>query len=160
MDPEPKGAPLKVCRHCSVASHTAAESCPACGKPYRRRPPLPPRWLAAVLIVALAFGIGYGVRKLAQGDTGGGGGGGGGSATSPAAVAARIGIPRAAARAVPTGTALPQVVARFPGKRYVTARDPRTRLPCVVYLLADQPGTAWQFCFQKGKLSLSSPASR
>lgn len=54
--------PLKICRHCSVASKTDADDCPACGKPYSRQFNWK-IWLA-VGIVIVAFFVGFGGRKL------------------------------------------------------------------------------------------------
>lgn len=46
-------APTKVCPHCSVQSTTSSASCPACGRPYRRRG-LSARTLALVLVPVAA----------------------------------------------------------------------------------------------------------
>lgn len=156
MDAEPDAQPLKVCPHCAVASKTEAEACPSCGKPYgRRRRRLPsitaavsriplPGWAVAILIIVLAFGIGFGVRLLVDG--------GDSSTDSPAAQLQRAGIPYAKANKV-SGTITPrQVIARFPGKPFDIQLKPKDNLTCYLYLLADRPGTGFQFCFRKGKL--------
>src|SRR5215211_3701265 len=62
--------PLKVCRHCSVASRTDAATCPSCGRPYERHIwPWGWRWWFAIPIVVLAFAVGYfGISKLIEDD--------------------------------------------------------------------------------------------
>jgi hypothetical protein len=66
VEGEGQTGPLKICRHCSVASRTEAAECPACGKPYARQF----NWKvwAVLAIIVTAFFVGFGVRKLLQGD--------------------------------------------------------------------------------------------
>jgi hypothetical protein len=136
-------APLKVCPHCAVATRTEADMCPSCGKPYARgrrlRVPLP-GWALALLVIALAFGAGYGGYRLFKDD---------GKGSSGKVVI--DGITFAQARGVMLGTAEPVVLARVRGIPHVSKTVNGTT--CFYYLLKDQPGNSWGFCFRHGRLS-------
>src|SRR5688572_23918531 len=58
MEGRAEEIPLKVCRHCSVASRTNSDECPSCGGSYERRS-FRWRWGYVLPIVALAFAGGY-----------------------------------------------------------------------------------------------------
>src|SRR5918998_5118809 len=68
MDTPSQEIPLKICRHCSVASRTESETCPSCGRSYERRS-FRWRWWYALPIVVLAFAGGYfGLSQLVYDD--------------------------------------------------------------------------------------------
>lgn len=128
---------LRVCRHCSVASRTDSETCPACGRPYRRSL----WWWAAIPIVALAFGLGYGVTELLQGDDD--------SGVIPIETATTLqnGISRAEfddrVDEDPTLTRT-----RGKGRRETT---------CLFYPIDGEEVAVWQFCFRDDELVSSTP---
>jgi hypothetical protein len=129
-------APLKVCRHCSVASRTDADDCPSCGKPYARRWPWRPT--LAILIIVAAFGVGFGVRKLLDDDPGQG------VITAEEGTAIERGISQADLTDE-LGEASQQTrVGRGP-----------TAQTCLFYEIEDEPGKAWEFCFLDDELVTS-----
>jgi hypothetical protein len=135
--------PLKVCRHCSVASRTEAGECPSCGRSYGRRG-LQWRWWYAIPIVALAFAGGYfGLSQLVYDDD------------EPAAVTEEE------ATAVQPGTSRADVEEELGAPEGEFANDSVGRtgegavVSCTYYELADQPERAWQFCFQGDVLATS-----
>jgi hypothetical protein len=130
--------PLKVCRHCSVASRTDAETCPSCGRPYRRRLW---RWWFAIPIVALAFAGGYFGRKAIQDD-------------EPA------GLTSEEARGLTTGASAPEVEPVLDGQNPVNSRRTTaggSELLCRAYEVVDEEGTFWELCFLDGRLEISKP---
>jgi hypothetical protein len=101
-----------------------------------------PRWLVALLVVALAFGLGYGIRRLAEDD--------GGAEAVPAGVTFRQ------ASSVKLGTTPAEVLRRFRGTPHVVRNRPEGNLRCLVYVVSDRPDTAWSFCFRSGRLRSSA----
>jgi hypothetical protein len=127
--------PLKVCRHCSVASRTDAESCPACGRPYRRSM----WWWAAVPIVAVAFALGYGITELLQDDESG-------TISPETASELQIGTSRAE---FDERVGEDPILTRTRG----SGVDETT---CLFYAVAGEEDAAWQFCFRGDELVTSS----
>jgi hypothetical protein len=136
--------PLKVCRHCSVASRTDASSCPNCGRSYARGGLSLPRfewrgWLA-IPIIALAFAIGYfGLSELVWDDE---------EADT---------ITQTQAEQVPDATARDELAAELGGLEPSFTRSRRAdgdRLDCLYYAL-DEEGAAWEFCFRDEALVTS-----
>jgi hypothetical protein len=99
------------------------------------------RWPVLLLVVALAFGLGYGIRRLADDDAGG-------PAPGPTGITFRQ------ASSVELGATSAEVLRRFRGRPHLarTERD----LRCLVYVVSDRPGTAWRFCFRNGRLRVSA----
>jgi hypothetical protein len=137
MEGETAQPALKVCRHCSVASRTDAEECPACGRPYRRSM----WWWAAIPIVVLAFGLGYGVTELIQDDD------------SPGAIP------------LETGRDLQIGISREEFDEQIGDTEPtltRTRgsgedeASCLFYPIEGQERAVWQFCFRDDTLVTST----
>jgi hypothetical protein len=93
-------------------------------------------------IVALAFGVGFGGRQLLSND---------GRSSSSQISAQQAG-------AVPLGITRTELVSRLDVNPTV-ARPVGRGLTCLFYPLADQPNSAWAFCFAGGKLRSSSSAS-
>jgi hypothetical protein len=127
--------PLKICRHCSVATRTDAPTCPSCGRSYERRL-WQWRWWFAIPIVVIAFGIGYfGISKLVNDDDSGGISAEEASAvtpeSSPADVEDQLGEP-------------PQYQRK--------QRQGEGALSCSYYGLSDEPNAVWEFCFHDDKL--------
>ena len=138
MESESARPPLKICRHCSVASRTDAETCPACGRPYRRSL----WWWAAIPVVALAFGLGYGVTELVQDDE-----------FAPGSISAE------------TGSDIEIGITRAEFDERVAGEDPTgTRslgnggdeAICLYYPVAGEEESVWQFCFRKDELVTST----
>jgi hypothetical protein len=138
---EPAQPPLKVCPRCSVGSRTDAETCPNCGRRYRRRwrP-----WALGTAIVALAFGAGFGGRLLL--DSGGDDDGSSSQITSRQA------------SAIPRGISRPDLVNRL-GATPAVIRQVGNGQTCLFYSLSDRPDSVWSFCFVGGKLKSSSLAT-
>ena len=136
MEDQPSDLPLKVCRHCSVASRTEADECPSCGKPYARRPPslrMQWSWWFAIPIVAAAFAIGYfGISKLIDGD-------GSDDAT----------ITVEQAGAVSPGATRDDLDDALDGEEPAFTRSPsgKPKQTCLYYGFEDQPDGVWEFCF-------------
>ena len=107
------------------------------------------RWALALLIVAVAFGLGYGIRRLADD-------GGGNPSELPAGSVERVGVTFRQAAAVPFDTTPKRLLRRFSGKPYAIRRRPKRDLECYVYVVSDRPDTAWSFCFRDGRLRSSS----
>lgn len=128
--------PLKVCRHCSVASRTEAESCPECGTPYRRRIW---RWWLAIPIVALAFGAGFAGRKLIDDEPAGG----------------VAGITVAEGDSVPLGVSQPELIDRLGGEEPQFTRERgegEAAAACLYYGVSEPADSVWEFCFRQGEL--------
>ncbi len=148
MEAEAKEGPLKICRHCSVASRTEAEDCPACGKPYRRQF----NWKiwGAVAIIIAAFFIGFGVRKLLQGDDEGAAS----TITLEQGEAVALGESRAGV--------VESLDGREPGLEQGEAQPldgTGQTLPaadCIYYPISDDDPDVWDFCFQDDDLVSSS----
>jgi hypothetical protein len=131
--------PLKVCRHCSVASRTDAESCPSCGKSYQREL-WRWHWWLAIPIIVLAFGVGYGARKVLDDDS------------EPSAITLEQ------AGSVGPDTTQADLAERF--------GDPEGNIgriggaegsDCVYYEVSDRAETAWVFCFKQDQLVVTRP---
>jgi hypothetical protein len=139
MEGESTQPPLKVCRHCSVASRTDAETCPACGRPYRRTLSL--WWWAAIPIVALAFGLGYGVTELVQDDD-----------SDSGSISFETG------RAIEIGVSRDEFDERVPEEPLLveTRSTGNAEAECLYYAIADEQ-RAWEFCFQDDRLATSRP---
>lgn len=130
--------PLKVCRHCSVASRTDAETCPSCGRPYRRRLW---RWWFAIPIVALAFAGGYFGRKAIQDDE-------------------PDGLTIEEARGLTVGASPQEVELALDGQKPDEVRRSSgggSELLCRAYQVVDEEGTIWELCFLNGLLEISKP---
>jgi hypothetical protein len=139
MRPEPEQTPAKVCRQCSVASRTDAETCPSCGRPYERRLW---RWWLAIPIAVLAFGAGYfgwqAIRDEPEPE----------------------GLTIEEARRVTVGVApasVNQVLDRQAPDRVKRSSGGGSELVCRLYEVVDEEGTAWEFCFLDGALEISRP---
>src|SRR5215218_6675347 len=135
MESQSTETPLKICRHCSVASRTAAGTCPACGRPYRRRLW---RWWLAIPIVALAFAGGYFGRKALQDDE-----------TESA------GLTSSEARSLATGASPSELVQVLDGQRPADVRRQNAggnELLCRYYTLVDREDEFWEICFLNGQL--------
>lgn len=147
--PEAEGegqtGPLKICRRCSVASRTEAAECPACDKAYARQF----NWKvwAAVAIIIAAFFVGFGVKKLLQGDDEG--------------AAATITLEQG--QVVALGDSRSDVV----GSLDVLEQEGEAlqldgvdqALPlqsCIYYPITDDEENIWEFCFQEDVLVSSS----
>lgn len=138
MSTEPAQPSLRACPHCAVVSRTDAETCPSCGKPYRRRAW---RWWFLIPIAVLAFAAGYFGWEAIRGDE-----------EEPE------GLTIQEARNVTEGVS-PATVARVldgqrPGRTRRTSGG-GSELVCRVYLVVDQERTAWEFCFLDGELEIS-----
>jgi hypothetical protein len=105
-------------------------------------PQRPRRWLVAVVVIVAAFGLGYGGRKLLADDSGG--------SDSPAI----RGITFAGGKSFPLGTPESVILTRLSGLPHVWKRQ-GGGVSCAYYLLTDQPGTSWGFCFRRAKLHTS-----
>jgi len=92
--------------------------------------------------VALAFGIGYGVRRLVDDEESGD--------TAP------VGVTFRQAASVRLGTTPQQLLRRFGGRPHAVRRDRERNLRCFVYLVSDRPETAWSFCFRDNRLHSSA----
>jgi hypothetical protein len=140
MESESAQPPLKICPRCAVASRTVSETCPECGRRYRRR-----RWPAlAVVIVAAAFGVGYGGRLLLDGGDDKG----------------ITEVTLVQVRGVPLGISHQQLSQRLGGALPVTTRTrPSGRERCLFYAIASHPNDAWAFCFRQDKLVVSTLGS-
>jgi len=124
--------PLRVCPRCAVATRTDSETCPNCGRRYRRRYRLAG---LAVLVVVLAFGVGFGVRALLSDDDSNSN-----SISSQQANAVGGGSSRQRLDAI-VGDAEPISVRPFIGGG-----------SCITYASSDSTHRAWLFCFQKDEL--------
>jgi hypothetical protein len=131
---EPK--PLKVCRHCSVASRTDAATCPSCGRPYERRIW---RWWLAIPIVVLAFGVGYfGIAKLIEDDN-------------------EAGVSVDQASAVQTGISSAELEDELgEAPQYERQKgEGEGALGCAYYGVSGEPASVWEFCFRHDALVTS-----
>jgi hypothetical protein len=129
-------APVKVCRHCSVASRTHAEICPNCGRPYKRRLW---RWWFAIPIVAVAFAGGYFGRKAIQDDE-------------------PDGLTIEETRGLAVGASPQEVELVLDGQRPVNVRRSSgggSKLLCRAYEVVDEEATYWELCFLDGRLEVS-----
>jgi hypothetical protein len=106
-----------------------------------------PRWAVATLIVALAFGVGYGIRRVVEEE-------------GPSQETGRVGVTFRQAASVPLDTTPDQLLRRFRGTPYETRRDAKRDTRCFVFVVSDRPEAAWSFCFRKGKLQSSSTSPR
>src|SRR5918996_234829 len=141
MNAESEQVPLKSCRHCSVVSRSDAETCPACGKRFERRPW---RWWFAIPIAVLAFAAGY-FGWQAIGDD---------EESEPA------GLTIQEARNVIEGSSPARVERVLDGQRPGRVRRSSgggSELVCRGYLVVDEERTAWEFCFLDGELEISRP---
>lgn len=140
MENQATELPLKVCRHCSVASRTDAETCPSCGKPYQRQL-WQWRWWLAIPIVALAFAAGYfGISELIDDD-------------NPA------GITVDEAGGVEQGISLAGLEDQLGESPQYTREQGKggEAISCAYYGLSDEPDGVWEFCFQDDELVTSNP---
>ena len=103
---------------------------------------MPPRWLLALLVVALAFGLGYGVRRLVDDEES--------DANGTAGLAFRQ------AASVRLGTTPEQLLRLLDQEPHAVRRDEERNLRCLVYPVSDRPETTWSFCFRGGRLSSSA----
>jgi hypothetical protein len=127
--------PLKVCRHCSVATRTDAATCPSCGKPYQRQV-WAWRWWLSIPIVALAFGIGYfGISRLVDDDESGG-------------------ITADRASAVAPGSSPEDVEDQLgePPQYERKQGEGEGALSCAYYGLSNEANAVWEFCFHDDRL--------
>ncbi|MGI9556732.1 MAG: hypothetical protein ACR2N5_02195 [Solirubrobacterales bacterium] len=138
--------PLKICRHCSVASRTEADDCPACGKPYARVI----NWKipGAIAIIAIAFFIGFfGRMILDDGDDGN---------------ASAITVEQASA--VEVGSSRAEVVEALDTEPLDTGPAPLSDADaavdaavdeCLFYSIADTEDVVWEYCFVGDELLIS-----
>ena len=128
--------PLKVCRHCSVATRTDADICPNCGRSYTRGGPRW-RWWYAIPIILAAFAIGYfGISELVYDD--------------PARVT------EDEARAIELGTPRGDVEQQLGEPNEVTEE---AGLSCGGYEVEGEDDAGWLFCYRQEMLVTSEPVS-
>ena len=108
--------------------------------------PAIPRWLIATIVVVLAFGLGYGIRRLAEDD----------AERDRGRDGSPVGVTFRQAASVRLGTTPEALLRRFSGRRHRVRHEPGRRLRCFVYPLADRPDTSWSFCFRNHRLHTSS----
>ena len=108
--------------------------------------PAIPRWLIATLVVALAFGLGYGIRRVVEDD----------AETNRDRDSRPVGVTFRQAAAVPLGTTSEALVRRFGGRPHLVRHERGRNLRCFVYPLSDRRETAWSFCFRNDRLYTSS----
>ena len=134
--------PLKVCRHCSVASRTESDACPNCGRSYARAS-IRWRWWYAIPIVAVAFAGGYfGLSEIVYDDD------------EPE------GLTLEEARGLPDAGPPSDVEAAADGDKPVDTRDQSeggTELLCRYYAVVDAEDTVWEACYLDGQLEISRP---
>jgi hypothetical protein len=136
MEAGPGQLPLKVCRHCSVASRTEDDACPSCGRSYTGRG-WGWRWWYAIPIVAAAFAIGYfGISELVYDD--------------PAKVNEEE------AQAIELGTARDDVEQQLGEPNEVTEDG---GLSCSAYEVDGQDDADWLFCYRQERLVTSQSVS-
>lgn len=128
--------PLKVCRHCSVASRTDGDTCPNCGRSYARGG-LKWRWWYAIPIVAAAFALGYFVISELVYD-------------NPARVT------EDEAQAIELGTPRDDVEQQL-GEPNETSEQ--AGLSCSAYEIEGQDDASWLFCYRQDMLVTSEPVS-
>jgi hypothetical protein len=142
MEARDEEIPLKVCRHCSVASRTNSDRCPSCGGNYERRS-FRWRWWYALPIVALAFAGGYfGLSELVYDDE------------EP------TGLTLEEARALPDAGPPTDLEAVVDGEKAVDTRDQSKggiELVCRYYVVVDTEDTVWEACYLSGRLEVSRP---
>jgi RNA polymerase subunit RPABC4/transcription elongation factor Spt4 len=152
--PESSQTPLKICRHCAVATRTTAAECPACGKPYERQLW---RWWFAIPIVIAAFFIGYGGRLLISGD---GSDDDAGTITLEQGRDVLLGISASELDELLDGEP-PAATEERPGG--VLGADGAPAGPgdatCLYYALGGETDSAWEFCFQGDTLVSSEELS-
>jgi len=133
--------PLKVCRHCSVASRTDAATCPSCGRPYERHIwPWGWRWWFAIPIVVLAFAVGYfGISKLIEDD-------------DPPGVTAQD------AGGVEPGVTQAELEDELgePPQYERQKGEGEGALSCAYYGISGEPASVWEFCFRHDALVSST----
>jgi len=142
-------APLKICRHCSVASRTESEDCPACGRPYAREI----NWKipGAIAIIIVAFFIGFFGRMVLDD------GGDGDSDAITVEQASSIEIGSTEAEVVDMLAAEPLDRGNAP----LTDADEAAAAAvdrCVYYSLVDTEDAVWEFCFAQDSLLISDRA--
>jgi hypothetical protein len=138
MESQSSELPLKVCRHCSVASRTDAATCPSCGKPYQRQL-WRWHWWLAIPIVVVAFGVGYfGISKLIEDDNQTG-------ITADDAGAVEMGI---------SSAELEDQLGEAP--QYERQKgEGEGALSCAYYGISGEPDSVWEFCFRHDELVTS-----
>jgi hypothetical protein len=138
LDAQSAQTPLKVCRRCSVATRTDADTCPNCGRTYQREL-WRWRWWFAIPIVAAAFAAGYfGISRLIDNDEG-------------------AGVTAEQAAAIEPGSSQADVEDQL-GEAPQYERDQPAReggATCAYYALTDQSDAVWEFCFHDDKLVTS-----
>jgi hypothetical protein len=123
---------LKVCPRCATATRTEAETCPSCGRRYRRR-----YWIGAlgVVVVALAFAGGLAGRELLNGGDSGGDSITNGQGNSVATDSSREQLDQRLDHAEPSST------------EHVSKGG-----TCVTYPSKETPSQSWVFCFRNDQL--------
>lgn len=137
MESQAEQPPLKVCRHCSVASRTEAETCPSCGRPYARRIW---RWWFAIPIVAAAFAIGFfGLSELIEGEE------------DP------VGITLEEGEGVSLGASSAELEKQLDGQAPILTQRPGAggAEECLYYGIVDRDDAVWMFCFSGDELVAS-----
>jgi hypothetical protein len=124
--------PLRVCPRCAAASRTDSETCPNCGRRYRRR-----YWIGAVAVAVavLAFGVGFGAREFLNGDDSGSD-----TISDPQANSVALGISRE------------QLNQRLGGAAAISAEPVAKGGTCLAYPSSDTPDRTWVFCLRDDRL--------
>jgi hypothetical protein len=143
---DPAESPLKVCRHCSVATRTEATACPNCGRSYARQP-FKWRWWYAIPIVVIAFALGFfGISNLVWDDDSG--------------VDSSKGLTLAEAQALPDSGPPSDIETAADGHKPVDTRDQSEEgadFVCRYYTVIDVDRTVWEACYLSGQLEVSRP---
>ena len=92
--------------------------------------------------MVLAFGLGYGVRRLLDDEEGD--------------RAVPVGVTFRQAASVRLGTTPEQLLRRFAGRPHAVGATASATCRCFVYLVSDRPETAWSFCFRNNRLHSSA----
>jgi len=137
MESQSTQPPLKVCRHCSVASRTDAATCPSCGRAYQRRIW---RWWLVIPIVLLAFTVGFFGRKALQDEAGD-------SVKAQQASEVELGISQAE---------LADELAQAEPRHTSSGATEAGELTCLYYALEGVEDTDWEFCFTDDVLTTST----
>jgi hypothetical protein len=137
MESQSTEAPLRICPRCSAATRTDSETCPACGRRYRRRYWI---WALGAAIVVLAFGAGFGIRALVNG--------GGDSGVDA--------ITNAQGNSVAAGSSREQLDQSLHGAQPSSIQHVSKGGTCLTYPSKEAPDFSWIFCFRDDALYLKT----